>query len=72
MQTTQPTSNNWAVRFYTLWTGQAFSLPGIQLWFWIAGGVCALMGAFGFLLPEVMGMENNKTEGSPHVVTEFS
>ena len=45
---------------------------GIQLWFWIAGGVCALMGAFGFLLPEVMDMENKKTEGSPHVVTELS
>ena len=45
---------------------------GIQLWFWIAGGVCAVIGAFGFLLPEVMGMENNKTEGSPHVVTELS
>jgi len=45
---------------------------GIQLWFWIAGGVCALMGAFGFLLPEVMSMENKKTEGSPHVVTELS
>jgi len=45
---------------------------GIQLWFWIAGGVCALMGVFGFLLPEVMGMENKKIEGSPHVVTELS
>src|SRR5512145_3262062 len=31
MQTSQPTSNNWAVRFYTLWAGQAFSLLGSQL-----------------------------------------
>jgi len=31
MQTNQPTSNNWAVRFYTLWTGQALSLLGSQL-----------------------------------------
>src|SRR6187401_3321782 len=31
MQTNQPTSNKWAVRFYTLWTGQAFSLLGSQL-----------------------------------------
>jgi MFS transporter, DHA3 family, macrolide efflux protein len=45
---------------------------GIQLWFWIAGSVCVVMGAFGFLLPEVMGMENKQTEGSPHVVTELS
>jgi hypothetical protein len=72
MQTTQPTSNNWAVRFYTLRTGQAFSLPGMQLCFWIAGGICVLMGAFGFLLPEALGMENKKTEGSPHVVSELS
>jgi MFS transporter, DHA3 family, macrolide efflux protein len=45
---------------------------GIQLWFWIAGSVCAIMGALGFLFPEVMGMENKKTEGSPHVVAELS
>src|SRR6185436_8584919 len=24
-------NNNWAIRFYTLWTGQAFSLLGSQL-----------------------------------------
>jgi DHA3 family macrolide efflux protein-like MFS transporter len=45
---------------------------GIQLWFLVAGSVCAVMGVFGFLLPEVMGMENKKTEGSPHVATELS
>jgi DHA3 family macrolide efflux protein-like MFS transporter len=31
MTTTQPIPQNWAVRFYTLWTGQAFSLLGSQL-----------------------------------------
>ena len=31
MQNNQTTSNHWAVRFYTLWTGQAFSLLGSQL-----------------------------------------
>src|ERR1044071_10369846 len=31
MQTNQPTSNKWAVRFYSLWTGQALSLLGSQL-----------------------------------------
>lgn len=45
---------------------------GIQLWFWIAGSVCTFMGVLGFMLPEVMGMENKKTEGSPHVVSELS
>ncbi|NJC95982.1 MAG: MFS transporter [Anaerolineae bacterium] len=31
MTTSQPNSQNWAVRFYTLWTGQALSLLGSQL-----------------------------------------
>lgn len=35
---------------------------GIQLWFWVAGIVCALMGLAGFFLPEVMRMEEEKQE----------
>jgi DHA3 family macrolide efflux protein-like MFS transporter len=35
---------------------------GIQLWFWVAGTVCALMGLAGFFLPEVMRMEEEKQE----------
>jgi DHA3 family macrolide efflux protein-like MFS transporter len=31
MQTSQPVSDNWAARFFTVWTGQAFSLFGSQL-----------------------------------------
>lgn len=33
---------------------------GIQLWFLIAGISCAVMGAFGFFIPDVMGIENVK------------
>jgi len=35
---------------------------GIQLWFWVAGITCALMGVAGFLLHDVMGMEEEKKE----------
>jgi len=31
MQTSQPASDNWAARFFIVWTGQAFSLFGSQL-----------------------------------------
>src|SRR6266542_6933504 len=31
MQTSQPVSDNWAARFFTVWTGQAFSLFGSAL-----------------------------------------
>lgn len=44
---------------------------GIQLWFRVAGCVCAVMGVLGFFLPEVMGMEHKREEGT-HVVTELS
>jgi DHA3 family macrolide efflux protein-like MFS transporter len=33
---------------------------GIQLWFWVAGSVCALMGIAGFFIREVMKMEEEK------------
>ena len=33
---------------------------GIQLWFWVAGSVCALMGLAGFFIREVMKMEEEK------------
>lgn len=34
---------------------------GIQLWFWVSGITCALMGIAGFFINEVMGMEEEKT-----------
>jgi DHA3 family macrolide efflux protein-like MFS transporter len=39
---------------------------GIQTWFLIAGISCSLMGLFGFLSPDVMGMENKAFEDAPH------
>jgi DHA3 family macrolide efflux protein-like MFS transporter len=33
---------------------------GIQLWFWVSGIICALMGVAGFFINEVMGMEEEK------------
>lgn len=33
---------------------------GIQLWFWVAGVVCASMGVVGFFIHEVMQMEEEK------------
>ena len=33
---------------------------GIQLWFWVAGITCALMGVAGFFIHEVMSMEEEK------------
>lgn len=35
---------------------------GIQLWFWVSGITCALMGIAGFFINEVMGMEEEKKE----------
>ncbi len=40
---------------------------GVQLWFQVAGGICAIMGLLGFFLPEVMGMDHRKTEETSHV-----
>jgi DHA3 family macrolide efflux protein-like MFS transporter len=37
---------------------------GIQLWFWVAGIVCAAMGVAGFFIREVMRMEEEKQEVS--------
>lgn len=33
---------------------------GIQLWFWVSGITCAIMGIAGFFINEVMGMEEEK------------
>jgi DHA3 family macrolide efflux protein-like MFS transporter len=38
---------------------------GIQLWFWVAGITCALMGVAGFFINEVMGMEEEKKGLAP-------
>ena len=35
---------------------------GIQLWFWVAGITCAVMGIAGFFIREVMRMEEEKKE----------
>jgi MFS transporter, DHA3 family, macrolide efflux protein len=35
---------------------------GIQLWFWVAGITCALVGISGFFIHEVMNMEEEKKE----------
>ena len=44
---------------------------GIQPWFLIAGVSCAVMGALGFFIPDVMGIENSKMkEEAAHVTTE--
>jgi len=37
---------------------------GIQLWFWVAGIVCAAMGVSGFFIPTVMRMEEEKQEST--------
>lgn len=38
---------------------------GIQLWFLIAGISCAMMGALGFFIPDVMGIEKVKEKPQP-------
>jgi DHA3 family macrolide efflux protein-like MFS transporter len=38
---------------------------GIQLWFWVAGITCALIGAAGFFIQEVMKMEEEKQGLAP-------
>ena len=35
---------------------------GIQLWFWVSGITCAGMGAAGFFIRDVRGMEEQHTE----------
>lgn len=45
---------------------------GIQLWFLIAGISCAVMGLFGFFIPDVMGIENKAKEEALHVAAEPS
>jgi MFS transporter, DHA3 family, macrolide efflux protein len=45
---------------------------GIQLWFLIAGISCTLMGIFGFLSSDVMGMENKSNDDTRRVITESS
>lgn len=45
---------------------------GIQLWFLIAGISCAVMGVFGFFIPDVMGIENKAKEEALHAAAESS
>lgn len=45
---------------------------GIQLWFLVAGISCTLMGIFGFLSSDVMGMENKIKDDAGPVVAESS
>lgn len=45
---------------------------GIQLWFLIAGISCAVMGLFGFFIPDVMGIENKAKEEALHATVEPS
>ena len=33
---------------------------GVRAWFWLAGAVCAGMGALGFCIPAVMRIEEQK------------
>ncbi len=35
---------------------------GIQLWFWVSGVTCAVMGLAGFFIRDVMRMEEEKTD----------
>jgi DHA3 family macrolide efflux protein-like MFS transporter len=40
--------------------GPAADLFGVRSWFWLAGAVCAAMGAAGFFIPAVMQIEQQK------------
>jgi len=44
---------------------------GIQVWFWIGGFICVLIGIVGFFVPAVMSIESNK-ETIPEPVPEPS
>ena len=44
---------------------------GIQVWFWIGGFICVLIGIVGFFVPAVMSIESNK-ETIPEPVPEAS
>ena len=46
-----------------LLAGPLADVAGVRLWFYVAGGVCAFMGALGFLLPPVMHLEQSPTQG---------
>ena len=45
---------------------------GIQIMFMIAGGTCMLMGAAGFLIPDVMDFENSSKDKVAHAAVEPS
>jgi len=44
---------------------------GIQVWFWVAGIICVIIGIAGFFIPAIMNIENNKA-GTPTPVPEPS
>jgi DHA3 family macrolide efflux protein-like MFS transporter len=41
--------------------GPSADTIGVRAWFWLAGAVCAAMGMFGFFLPAVMRIEEQKS-----------
>jgi len=40
---------------------------GIQVWYWIGGSLCLLMGLGGFFIPVIMNIENNRNETGPAI-----
>jgi DHA3 family macrolide efflux protein-like MFS transporter len=44
---------------------------GIQVWFWVGGIICVIIGIAGFFVPSIMGLENNK-EATPTTLPEVS
>jgi len=44
---------------------------GIQVWFWVGGIICAIIGIAGFFVPAIMDLENNK-EATPAPLPEPS
>lgn len=44
---------------------------GIQVWFWVGGIICVIIGIAGFFVPAIMDIENNK-ETMPAAVPEPS
>ncbi len=41
---------------------------GIQIWYWIGGSLCLLMGLAGFFIPVIMNVESNRSESGPAAV----
>ena len=41
---------------------------GIQVWYWLGGGLCLLIGIGAFFIPVIMNVESNRTEAGPAAV----